>query len=196
MACRNLTDAARHSGVVVEGGSGRVDLFSTDSRSWKPVVGPPGQNVGWSLAGGRSPDGVTLAVGVLHYRVDVYRGGACDAPAFQIEDHRRASYLLGFGDTIAMAGDIDGDGSQDLLVACREVLDQGDWYYAALYSGSDGTELGTVNGHSRMLVTGPGGDFDQDGIPDLLLGIPEEEQIAIISGAKWSVLRQIVKPTE
>jgi hypothetical protein len=80
----------------------------------------------------------------------------------------------GFGIGVADAGDVDGDGHDDLVI--------GAWQYGGaapsggkvyLYSGRDGslvrTITGKVMGETFGFDTTGMGDVDGDGVPDLLL---------------------------
>jgi hypothetical protein len=73
----------------------------------------------------------------------------------------------------APAGDVDGDGCPDLFLATRGDVDHGEGEIA-LVSGRTGARLRAVAAQTDG--TGPGalraiGDFDRDGMSDLLVGI-------------------------
>jgi len=77
-----------------------------------------------------------------------------------------------FGARVAGAGDVDGDGKEDVFVS------SGTLPYGTVYvlSGADGSTLRTFIGNlthaaaALLQEARPAGDFDGDGIPDFLLG--------------------------
>jgi hypothetical protein len=92
-------------------------------------------------------------------------------------------YLDGFGDSIAIAGDLDLDGIPDVAVGCSEFLgDEGDEYSVEIFSGSDGHLLVGLDSDHRHAIVGESRDFDGDGIPDLPVGLPETDEVLILSG--------------
>src|SRR5262245_31724651 len=78
-----------------------------------------------------------------------------------------------FGWSVAPAGDVDGDGHDDVLAGTRSTDNPPSVGYARVLSGVDGTTLKTLGGPllQAMFVTVSGpGDLDGDGVPDLLVG--------------------------
>jgi hypothetical protein len=82
-----------------------------------------------------------------------------------------------FGQALGAPGDVDGDGTGDLLVASIN----GGASKVALLSGATGLELfafdppGTgINGNFSAVLLG-GGDLTGDGVPDLLVGAPLDQ---------------------
>jgi hypothetical protein len=80
-----------------------------------------------------------------------------------------------FGNAIANAGDIDGDGRDDVLVGAPEngAINGGPGY-ARVLSGKDGSTIYTFRGADPAdefgINVGAAGDIDRDGVPDLLVG--------------------------
>jgi len=92
------------------------------------------------------------------------------------------------GSSVSGAGDVDGDGLDEVLVGVP-FADQGAFNSgsALLLSGSDGTVLrsfhGTGIGDQLGSSVSGAGDVDGDGAPDLLIGVPGADLAGIDSGA-------------
>lgn len=112
-----------------------------------------------------------------------------------------SSALDAFGASVAILGDVDLDGHDDLAVGAP----QSDWAgsaqgpgYVHVYSGQTGSLLyqstGSAPGGLYGFRVAAAGDQDQDGIPDLLIGAPGAGMVAVMSGATGAIVHQITHP--
>ncbi|MCI0589924.1 MAG: FG-GAP-like repeat-containing protein, partial [Planctomycetes bacterium] len=94
-----------------------------------------------------------------------------------------------FGTSVAGAGDVNGDGTPDLVVGAIEdpfgpLAGPG---YASVFSGGTGVLLGTVAGTALNAFFGSrvagAGDADGDGADDILVGASFALQATLFSGA-------------
>ncbi len=119
-----------------------------------------------------------------------------------VRTHAGATNLDAFGTSVALVGDIDGDGRSDLAVGapqCSASLDAGDAGYVDVYSGATGVQrhhwvgaaLGDLFGYRVLGI----GDLNGDGTGDVLVGAPGGGYIVVRSGATGAVLMQVIGPT-
>jgi hypothetical protein len=111
-------------------------------------------------------------------------------------EQRPGGYMEGFGASVAWLGDVDRDGVPDVAVGCAETIDSGDQYYVTVFSGRDARVIRVLDADNTMTVVGEGGDFNGDGIPDLPVGLPEQDTVVVLdgrvlgAGARWSDVRR------
>ncbi len=91
----------------------------------------------------------------------------------------------GFGKILATAGDLNGDGANDLLIGLPQPF--GGLGEVRVLSGSDGSLLQTLQAPAPNEAFGSavagGGDWDADGVPDIAVGAPLHDAGFIHAGA-------------
>ncbi|MGH7150433.1 MAG: hypothetical protein ACREIU_07040, partial [Planctomycetota bacterium] len=166
--------------------AGRAKVFSGASSALLLTVDgtAAGDQAGWSVAGpgDLNGDGLgDLAVGSPH----ADPGGLGDAGAARIHSGANGAVLFTFNGTaagdevgfsVAAAGDVDGDGAPETLVGADRagagtVVVAG---RATPFSGATGapllTVLGSNAGDQLGFAVAGAGDFNGDGISDVVLG--------------------------
>src|SRR6185436_18717216 len=97
------------------------------------------------------------------------------------------------GVAVAGAGDVNGDGFDDIIVGATDGIGNGDEPGTAIvYSGFDGKVLhrfvGDSDGDAFGTAVAGAGDVDQDGFDDVIVGARYDDHTAIFSGATGAVL--------
>jgi hypothetical protein len=176
--------------LVQSGGSGKL-LYEL-SRAGEADC----SDYGWASLGigdvdrDGTPD---LAITCLDYQVRVHSGK--DGSLLRaIRDARPGGYMEGFGASMAVLGDLDGDQVPDFAVGCEEYIDSGDQYYAAVYSGRSGELLHLIDTAPNFVVVAAAGDVDGDGCGDLLLANWEIGVVRVLSGKTWKILATRSRP--
>lgn len=113
-----------------------------------------------------------------------------------------AAYHEDFGHSVAVLGDVDHDGTDDVLVGAHGYsLTAPDAGGAFVVSGATGARLMSVSGDSAADDMGravaAGGDIDLDGVPDAVVGIPQDDNLGpeagavrLFHGANGAILQQ------
>ncbi|MCB1741041.1 MAG: FG-GAP repeat protein [Gammaproteobacteria bacterium] len=187
--------------LVFHGGAG--GLSSTPD--WQAQAAQAGARFGAALAtaGDLNGDGYAdLVVGAPGYdapamdagRVEVYHGAATGlsaAPDWTAESDQAGA---GFGQSVASAGDVDGDGFADLLVGAAlydgAVPDEGRvWLYAGAGDGPTGQSSWQVGSDQARAWFGAAlaaaGDVNGDGFADVLIGAPTWDNGHAKEGGVW-----------
>jgi hypothetical protein len=193
-------------------GAGMVKIFSgIDGGVFHTLSGAnAGDKFGFAMVGlgdvnGDGSDDIAIgAPGVsttetLAGQVIIYNG--LDGTVIRTLDG--ASAYGSFGQTLANAGDVNGDGVADLLVAAPNHSDLfANGGQVTLFSGANGTVLLTLDGAAasdQFGITVAGiGDSNGDGVPDIAVGAPGNDttgtsagQIAVFSAVGGALLTTI-----
>jgi len=176
-------------GLLVRPGAAQAELYRVDGPS-------PGSKFGSAVAavGDVDQDGVRdFVVGAPEAG-----GGAGRASLHSGADGRLVHEWLGggageaLGSAVAGAGDVDGDGIEDVLVGAVGVTDPGTGRQTgavSLFRGADGGLLriwyGGYDGEKFGSAIANVGDVDFDGIDDVLIGAPLSDYVQTDGGAAY-----------
>jgi hypothetical protein len=128
------------------------------------------------VVGARLGDGVGLNSG----RADVF-SGVDGALLFSVNGPAGGAQ---FGTSVAAAGDVDGDGVDDLLIGAPEAAATAG--IARLVSGATGGTIATFTGDDSDdnfgFSVASAGDLNGDGLPDLIIGADDDETNGLVAG--------------
>ncbi|RMH02695.1 MAG: hypothetical protein D6702_07995 [Planctomycetota bacterium] len=161
-----------------------------------------GEHFGSDVAGGMDLDGDGVNDYVVGSRFFVVNGlpvgavfaysGASGAQLWRIDGPSAWSH---FGAAVDLAGDVDGDGTPDVLVG--SAVANANAGFAAVYSGATGAQILQVvglGGENLGADVAGIGDVDGDGYADLLVGAPSANNgvgaAYIFSGFSGTILQQ------
>lgn len=177
-------------------GSGQAFVFSgRDGQLLRSLEAPrqsAGAGFGWSVAsagdlnGDGIPESIVGAHGQDHEgRAFVFHGR--DGTLLHTLAPPPDSGAEGFGWTVNSAGDLNRDGSPDIVVGAPYSTVEGRSTQGRVYvySGADGSLLYPIDhpqpqaGASFGWHVTPAGDLNEDSIPDLLIGAPYQDVGAV-----------------
>lgn len=163
--------------------AGKAYVYSgSDGSELNTVTGLGGELLGWSMdtAGDVNADGTPdYVIGAPGFGVntpDVFGRALVVSGADHSMIHEfAASIQTRLGTAVAGAGDIDGDGHDDILVGSENASATGEQAgRVTLYSGADGTEIWSRNGEHPWDLLGSAADglsdLDGDGVEDVVVG--------------------------
>jgi hypothetical protein len=202
--------------------AGRAYIFSgVDGSLLQTLTSPNPQfngNFGFAVSGAGDvnqdsfPDFIVTAVGEpsggVNFSGRVYVFSGANGDLLHTLESLHPKINGNFGADVSMAGDVNNDGHDDVLVgAAYEDYTAGNDGRAYIYSGANGSVLyslvspNTENNGSFGIAVSGAGDIDKDGHYDVIIGTDENDRFAndgrayIFSGANGSVLDTLTSPS-
>jgi hypothetical protein len=196
--------AASAAGAVYIFGGGPTGSLSMASADAEITGEDTSDTLGGDIAGGADTNGDGLADMILGCANDdvsgagtvfVFEGpltsGAASAVAAALLTGVTANDAAGSG--VDFAGDLDGDGYEDVVIGASEASSGGRIYLVygpfsgtTSLSGADATLDAPAAAEAGRAVAGVG-DIGGDGVPDVLIGGYEDATIGADAGAAWVV---------
>lgn len=194
---------------------GSVTVFSgrTGDEIWTAFGWSPGSLFGWSLAALGDADGDSVpdvVVGTFDHAVVVLSGRTGSEVARDCSG--LGGYWTGFADTVCGIGDVDDDGAPDFAIGQHERFpDVEDSYHVRRRGGADARKLGTLGEvvpeshrvrdpysmkdyRDGWTVVGSIGDIDDDGVSDLVVGLPVRGLARVVSARELKDLLLLAPP--
>ncbi|MDP6900003.1 MAG: hypothetical protein QGF94_04120, partial [Candidatus Thalassarchaeaceae archaeon] len=172
--------------VGMDNGKGRVHIFYGDtiiSPISTTIVGHEDDlNLGWSITGVGDANGdgyADIVIGSSRAQIDVSGRGRAQAHYGGLTGINSTANRVWsmdtqwtlFGHTVNELGDIDNDGFDDLAVS--EIFNNSVWIFRGGASGFSQNPYHILSGSNQMGYSMvPGGDVNDDGIQDYLVGTP------------------------
>jgi FG-GAP repeat protein/VCBS repeat protein len=177
------------------------------------------KGLGWAVsAGDVNGDGTDDLIISASGKVLVFFGGNPFAPAINAPDITITGAASGFGKSIAVIGDVDGDGKKELAIGAPNAVINNNRDTGSVYVVK-GSAAGTVNVDAAtppasllVRIDGEGpfnrfgsslaslGDFDADGKPDFAAGAPMADvttatEVNILSGKVYVFKGKDIAPS-
>jgi FG-GAP repeat len=153
-----------------------------------------------------------VLVGVPHHsNFDLERINCGEAMVFSGADQRVLFTLLDpdedegnrFGYSVAGLGDVNGDGTPDLLVGVPKAngASEDDVGIAYIFSGANGSLIRSLNPPTEVLggrfgtAVANAGDVNHDGVNDAIIGAPGASRAFVFNGATGALIFTITNPS-